>query len=106
MIIQTSIVMHCALQFFYMFNKVRRVMATVNFRVDEALKEKSYSVLKEQGIAPTEFFTNILEYIAETGKLPVQKALLSEDDIELLAIVRKRIHDSKEMYEEISLDDL
>ncbi|MCK7609779.1 type II toxin-antitoxin system RelB/DinJ family antitoxin [Acinetobacter portensis] len=81
-------------------------MATVNFRVDEALKEKSYSVLKEQGIAPTEFFTNILEYIAETGKLPVQKALLSEDDIELLAVVRKRIHDSKEMYEEISLDDL
>jgi len=25
-------------------------MATVNFRVDEALKEKSYSVLREQGI--------------------------------------------------------
>ena len=40
------------------------MMATVNFRVDEALKEKSYSILKEQGIAPTEFFTNILEYIA------------------------------------------
>ena len=40
-----------------------KVMATVNFRVDEALKEKSFSVLKEQGIAPTEFFTNILEYI-------------------------------------------
>ena len=53
-------------------------MATVNFRVDEALKEKSYSVLREQGIAPTEFFTNVLEYIAATGKLPVQKALLSE----------------------------
>ncbi|MEQ1176388.1 type II toxin-antitoxin system RelB/DinJ family antitoxin, partial [Acinetobacter lwoffii] len=27
-------------------------MATVNFRIDEALKEKSYSILKEQGIAP------------------------------------------------------
>ena len=49
------------------------MMATVNFRVDEALKEKSYSILKEQGIAPTEFFTNILEYIATTGKLPVQR---------------------------------
>ena len=52
-------------------------MATVNFRVDEALKEKSYSILKEQGISPTDFFTNILEYVATTGKLPVQKALLS-----------------------------
>ncbi|WP_440447103.1 type II toxin-antitoxin system RelB/DinJ family antitoxin, partial [Pseudomonas aeruginosa] len=50
-----------------------KMMATVNFRVDGALKEKSYSILKEQGIAPTEFFTNILEYIATTGKLPVQK---------------------------------
>ena len=81
-------------------------MATVNFRVDEAHKEKSYSVLREQGIAPTEFFTNILEYIATTGKLPVQKALLSEEDTELLAIVRKRINDPKEMFEEITLDDL
>ncbi|MFW2068147.1 type II toxin-antitoxin system antitoxin, RelB/DinJ family, partial [Acinetobacter johnsonii] len=25
-------------------------MATVNFRIDEALKDKSYSLLKEQGI--------------------------------------------------------
>ena len=78
-------------------------MATVNFRVDEALKEKSYSVLREQGIAPTEFFTNVLEYIAATGKLPVQKALLSEEDTELLAIVRKRINDPKEMFEEMAL---
>lgn len=81
-------------------------MATVNFRVDETLKKKSYAVLKEQGIAPTEFFTNMLEYIANTGKLPVQKTLLSEDDAELLAIVRKRINDSKEMFEEVTLDDL
>lgn len=41
-------------------------MATVNFRIDEALKEKSYSILKEQGIAPTDFFTSILEYVATT----------------------------------------
>ncbi len=81
-------------------------MATVNFRVDEALKEKSYSVLRKQGIAPTEFFTNILEYIAMTGKLPVQRALLSEEDAELLSVVRKRINDPKEMFEEITLDDL
>ena len=81
-------------------------MATVNFRVDGALKEMSYTIQKEQGIAPTEFFTNILEYIATTGKLPVQKALLSEEDTELLAIVRKRVNDPKEMFEEVTLDDL
>jgi RHH-type rel operon transcriptional repressor/antitoxin RelB len=82
------------------------MMATVNFRIDESLKEKSYSVLKEQGIAPTDFFTSILEYVATTGKLPVKKALLSEEDAELLALVRKRINDPKEMFEEVTLDDL
>lgn len=56
------------------------MMAAINFRVDEAFKEKSYSILKEQGIALTEFFTSILEYVATTGKLPVQKTLLSEED--------------------------
>lgn len=81
-------------------------MATVNFRVDEALKEKSYSILREHGIAPTEFFTNVLEYVAMTGKLPVQKAILSEEDTELLAIVRRRINDPNEIFEEITLDDL
>ena len=105
-VIRTSHVMQIALQYSYTFNKWEKIMATVNFRVDEALKEKSFSVLKEQGIAPTEFFTNILEYIATTGKLPVQKALLSEEDAELLATVRKRINDPKEMFEEITLDDL
>ena len=82
------------------------MMATVNFRIDEALKEKSYSILKEQGIAPTDFFTSILEYVATTGKLPVKKALLSEEDEELLALIRKRINDPKEMFEEVTLDDL
>jgi len=105
-VIRTSHVMQSALQYSHTFNKWEKIMATVNFRVDEALKEKAYSVLREQGIAPTEFFTNVLEYIAATGKLPVQKALLSEEDTELLAIVRKRINDPKEMFEEITLDDL
>ena len=40
------------------------------------------------------------------GKLPVKKALLSEEDEELLALVRKRINDPKEMFEEVTLDDL
>lgn len=80
-------------------------MATVNFRGDEVLKEKSYLVLKEQGIIPTDFFTNILEYVATTGNLPVQQALLSEEDAELLATVRKRMNDPKKMFEEITLDD-
>ncbi len=81
-------------------------MASVNFRVDDDLKEKSFSVLKAQGIAPTDFFTSVLEYIANTGRLPVKKVVLSDEDAELLALVRKRINDPEKMFEEISLDDL
>jgi RHH-type rel operon transcriptional repressor/antitoxin RelB len=81
-------------------------MASVNFRVSDDLKEKSFAVLKEQGIAPTDFFTSVLEYIVNTGKLPVKQVVVSEEDFELLALVRKRINDPKRMFEEISLDDL
>lgn len=81
-------------------------MATVNFRVDEKLKEKSYFILNEKGIAPTDFFVSILEYVATTGKLPVQKTILSEEDEALLALIRKRIDDPKEMFEAVTLDDL
>ncbi|RDF32059.1 type II toxin-antitoxin system antitoxin, RelB/DinJ family, partial [Acinetobacter baumannii] len=41
-----------------------------------------------------------------TGKLPFKKALLSEGDEELFASVRKRIHEPKGMFEEVTLDDL
>ena len=81
-------------------------MATVNFRINDSLKEKSYAVLKEQGVTPTDLFTNVLEYIASTGKLPVKQVLLSEEDAKLLEVVRKRINDPREMFEEITLDDL
>jgi RHH-type rel operon transcriptional repressor/antitoxin RelB len=81
-------------------------MASVNFRVSDDLKEKSFSVLKEQGIAPTDFFISVLEYIVNTGKLPVKQVVVSEEDFELLALARKRINDPKSMFEEISLDDL
>ncbi len=70
------------------------------------LKKNLIQFLENKVLHLLSFFTNVLEYIAATGKLPVQKALLSEEDTELLAIVRKRMNDPKEMFEEITLDDL
>ena len=81
-------------------------MATVNFRVNDDLKEKSFSILKDNEISPTDFFTSVLEYIASTGKLPVKQVALSLEDQELLELARQRINDSKEKFEEITLDDL
>lgn len=56
----------------------------MNFRVDETLKAKPYAALRDHRIAPTDFFTTMLEYLVNTGKLPVQKVVLSNDDAELL----------------------
>ncbi|NNP77815.1 translation repressor RelB [Acinetobacter sp. Ac_3412] len=81
-------------------------MATVYFRVNDSLKAKSYAVLKEQGIAPNDFFTSVLEYIATTGRLPIQKIIVSDEDADLLEVVLKRLNDPKDQFEEITLNDL
>lgn len=81
-------------------------MATVNFRVDDTIKTNAYKVLNEQGITPTEFFTNLLKYVVETGKLPVKNILIDEEDSELLALAKKRSQDPATKFREISLNDL
>lgn len=81
-------------------------MATVNFRIDDNLKEKSYAVMHQLGVTPTDIFKNVLQYIAETGKLPVKTVVVSDEDAELLALVKKRLNDPRDMFEEITLDDL
>ncbi|TDI23356.1 type II toxin-antitoxin system antitoxin, RelB/DinJ family, partial [Acinetobacter baumannii] len=60
-------------------------MDTVNFGVDEVLKQQSNSILKEQGIALIDLFTTVHEYVTTTGKLHAKNALLSDEDEELLA---------------------
>jgi len=47
-----------------------------------------------------------LSMLLRLGNCLSKKALLSEEDEELLALVRKRINDPKEMFEEVTLDDL
>lgn len=81
-------------------------MATVNFRINDNIKTNAYKVLDEQGITPTEFFTNLLKYVVETGKLPVKNVLVSDEDNELLALATKRSKDPQSKFREISLSDL
>lgn len=83
-------------------------MATtmVNFRTDQALKDTAYNVLEKKGLSPSDFFNIMLQYVATTGKLPVQQVLLSnEEDADLIALVQKRIAEP-EKFEEVTLDEL
>lgn len=74
-------------------------MSNVNFRVDDVLKKKSYSVLKELGITSSELFKSVLQYVADTGKLPVKHIVVSEEDLKLLSMMRERIHEVEESLE-------
>ncbi|KJV37512.1 MULTISPECIES: type II toxin-antitoxin system RelB/DinJ family antitoxin [Acinetobacter] len=74
-------------------------MSNVNFRVDDVLKKKSYSVLKELGITPSELFKSVLQYVADTGKLPVKHIVVSEEDLKLLSMMRERIQEVEESLE-------
>lgn len=62
----------------------------INIRVDKKLKEKSYEILKSHGVIPSEFLTDMLEYVVKTGKLPIKKVLLSEEDLELLEAAKNK----------------
>lgn len=79
-------------------------MSTINFRIDEDIKLRSYEVLRELGITPSELLRQTLEYVAENGKLPFRQVLLNEEDAELLERLKERLEDPQPV--KVSLSDL
>ena len=45
-------------------------MATINIRVNDDLKVRSYAALEKLGITPSELLRQTLEYVAQSEKLP------------------------------------
>ncbi|MCP1240683.1 MULTISPECIES: type II toxin-antitoxin system RelB/DinJ family antitoxin [Acetobacter] len=66
-------------------------MASINLRIDSALKEQAYARLAELGVTPSDLIRQTFEYVVETGKLPVARHVLSTEDADLLQIVRERL---------------
>ncbi|MBA5603211.1 type II toxin-antitoxin system RelB/DinJ family antitoxin [Pectobacterium aroidearum] len=79
-------------------------MDNVTFRIDDDLKKRSYAALKKLGITPSEALRLTLEYIAENERLPFKQSLLSDEDAELIEIVRERLRNPKPV--SVTLDDL
>lgn len=63
-------------------------MASINFRIENTLKDAAYRRLAELGVTPLELIQQAFEYVAETGKLPVQRAILSDDEHTIVAAMR------------------
>lgn len=66
-------------------------LSQVNIKINSNLKESAYATLKELGTNPSDFFRDLLEYVVREKKLPIKKVTLSDEDEELLEIVRHRL---------------
>ncbi len=66
-------------------------MSAVTFRVDDALKASAVEKLAAQGMSLSDVLRDTLAYIAETGRPPVKRQLVTDEDAALLDIVRERL---------------
>ncbi len=80
-------------------------MGTINIRVDDELKTRSYAALEKLGVTPSELLRQTLEYVATRGTLPFKPVLLTDEDEALISLVKERLA-SPQKGIEVSLDDL
>ena len=80
-------------------------MSTITIRIEDDLKERSYAALEQLGITPSELLRQTLQYVAEQKKLPFKTIVVSDEDAELLAIVKERLAKPQKGIN-VSLDDL
>ena len=79
-------------------------MGNINLRIYDDLKARAYAALEKLGITPSEALRLTLEYIADNERLPFKQTLLSNEDAELVNIIRERLRNPKPVH--ITLDDL
>ena len=80
-------------------------MATINIRVDDELKDKSYSALKKLGVTPSELLRQTLEYVVQRGALPFKPVLLTDEDEDLILLAKERLNNPLKPIK-VTLDDL
>lgn len=80
-------------------------MSQISLRVDRNLKEAAYDQLKNLGVTPSDFFRDMLEYVVRENKLPIRRELISDEDADLLAMVKLRLKQPEKL-KKVSFDEL
>ncbi|EOT2759385.1 TPA: type II toxin-antitoxin system antitoxin RelB, partial [Shigella flexneri] len=62
------------------------------------------AALEKMGVTPSEALRLMLEYIADNERLPFKQTLLSDEDAELVEIVKERLRNPKPV--RVTLDEL
>jgi RHH-type rel operon transcriptional repressor/antitoxin RelB len=52
-------------------------MGTINLRIDDDLKTRSYAVLEKLGVTPSELLRQTLEYVASQERLPFRTTVVT-----------------------------
>lgn len=78
--------------------------AIVSFRVPAKIRDTAKPVIEANGMTVSELCQNVLTYVAKTGKLPIKKVLVSDEDEELIRIARERLLEPGEI--SVRLEDL
>ena len=51
-------------------------MGSINLRIDDELKARSYAALEKMGVTPSEALRLMLEYIADNERLPFKRKIV------------------------------
>ena len=76
----------------------------ISFRISSEIKNSAKLILKNNGMSISELCQNVLEYVAETRKIPVKKELISVEDRKLINLARARFSESDSI--PVKLEDL
>ncbi len=79
-------------------------MASINIRIDDGLKSRSFAELEKLGVSPSDLLRQTLQYVADNGRLPFKPVLMNDEDEALLTEARKRIANPQRV--KVTLDDL
>ncbi|MGX2951085.1 type II toxin-antitoxin system RelB/DinJ family antitoxin [Ursidibacter sp. B-7004-1] len=80
-------------------------MSNLNIRIDDMVKQQAFAAFDNLGITPSDAIRSFLAYVAETGKMPIKQVIVSDEDAELYALVKKRLNEPDKI-RNTTLDEL
>jgi addiction module antitoxin, relB/dinJ family len=81
------------------------LMATLNVRLDIALKQQAYAVLEQLNISPSEAIRLYFQYITDNHSLPIKSVVVTDEEQDLLEKVRYRLANPQKGIK-VNLDEL
>ncbi|NBI12293.1 type II toxin-antitoxin system RelB/DinJ family antitoxin [[Haemophilus] felis] len=80
-------------------------MANLNIRIDDNIKQQAFLAFDNLGLTPSDAIRAFLSYVAETGKMPIQQIIVSDEDAELYTLIKKRLNEPEKI-KNTTLDEL